>query len=473
MGGSMNIVDRKYKILLVDDDPAILSSVQNLFSGQNEIEIQIAKNSEEVMTAFNKAPYEFAVVLMDFNLAGMSGAELTKEIIKINPHQIVAMYSGDESQKAAIESWRSGAVDFIEKRLSPEETKRKINLSIKKYAESSEIFNSAPHSTYRETIESIGLSGGSPEMAKIAEYIKRAANTDACVLITGESGVGKEEVAKAIHRLSKRNTMPFVAENMSAITKELFESKMFGHVKGSFTGATENHQGLFKKAHCGTLFMDEIGDMPLEQQAKLLRAIQEGEFFPVGSSKTEKVNVRLIVATNKELEKEVLAKTFRQDLFYRLNIINIKVPPLRERIEDIRPLVESFRKKNKIRQIFLMEVIKKFESYSWPGNIRELYSELLRITSVFQDESRITIKHLDSKFFDVSPLTEKQKLNLTFEEFHQHSQEAEKKLILEVVRKYRSLRLAASEGLKIPYSTLQSRIKKLNLNLGGENEKIS
>ena len=280
-------------------------------------------------------------------------------------------------------------------------------------------------------------------------------------------GVGKEEVAKAIHRLSKRSTMPFVAENMSAITKELFESKMFGHVKGSFTGATENHQGLFKKAHCGTLFMDEIGDMPLDQQAKLLRAIQEGEFFPVGSSKIEKVNVRIIAATNKELEKEVLNKTFRQDLFYRLNIINIKVPPLRDRIEDIRPLVESFKKKNKIRQVILMEVLKKFESYAWPGNVRELYSELLRLTSVFQDEPRITLKHLDSKFFDISEISDKQKMLQTYDEFHQHSENTERKLILEVVKKYRTLRLAASEGLKIPYSTLQSRIKKLNLNIGG------
>ena len=469
----MDIVDRKYKILLVDDEPAILTSVQNLLSDQPEVEIEIAKTSEEVSTLFGKNPYQFAIVLMDFNLAGTSGADLTKEIIKLNPHQIVAMYSGDESQKAAIESWRSGAVDFIEKRLSPEETKRKINLSLKKYAESAEIFNAAPTSSYKETIESIGLSGGSSSMAKIAEYIRRAANTEACVLITGESGVGKEEVAKAIHRLSKRSSMPFVAENMSAITKELFESKMFGHVKGSFTGATENHQGLFKKAHCGTLFMDEIGDMPLEQQVKLLRAIQEGEFFPVGSSKIEKVNVRLIVATNKELEKEVLNKTFRQDLFYRLNIINIKVPPLRDRIEDIRPLVETFKRKNKIRQVFLMEVLKKFESYAWPGNVRELYSELIRLTSVFQDEARITIKHLDSKFFDTSQITDKQKMNLTLADFHQHNEEAERKLILEMVKKYRTLRLAAAEGLKVPYSTLQSRIKKLNLILGGENEKFN
>ena len=302
----MKRLSAKYKILVVDDEEKIISSVKAILSRQTEIEVVGCTSTSEALQLFEKNSQQFALVLMDYRLPNLSGAEMTKLILKINPHQIVAMYSGDESQDAAIESWRSGAVDFIEKRSSAEATKNKINLCLKKYIESSEVFQESTQSENRDLIESVGLSGTSAEMAKVAFLIKKSATVDSPVLITGESGVGKEEVAKAIHRLSKRQNMNFVSDNMTAIPNDLFESTLFGHVKGSFTGASDHRLGHFKSANSGTIFLDEIGDMRLDQQVKLLRAVQSGEFFPVGSSKLEKVNVRIIAATNKNLEEAVL-----------------------------------------------------------------------------------------------------------------------------------------------------------------------
>lgn len=462
----------KYKILVVDDEDKIISSIKSILSDQPQIEVVGSTTSSQAMDVFQKNSQQFALVLMDYRLPDQSGAEVTKSILKMNPHQIVAMYSGDESQEAAIASWRSGAVDFIEKRSSPEVTKNKINLCLKKYIESSEVFQESSQSENRELIESVGLAGASIEMAKVAYLIKKSANADCPVLITGESGVGKEEVAKAIHRLSKRQNMQFVSDNMTAIPHDLFESTLFGHVKGSFTGASDHRVGHFKAASGGTIFLDEIGDMKLDQQVKLLRAVQSGEFFPVGSNKLEKVNVRIVAATNKNLEEAVLKKEFREDLFYRLNVIRIHVPSLRDRIDDIRPLVENYKKIKKTDKVILMEVIKKFEKYSWPGNVRELYSELLRLFEFFNDEQRITLKHIDSKFFADSKATEKQKISMSLEEF-QNQQEAEEiALIKHNIRKYGSLRDAAAEGLKCAYPTMYSRMKKLKIiTKGDENEK--
>lgn len=462
----------KYKILVVDDEDKIISSIKSILSDQAQVEVVGSTNSSQALELFQKNSQQFALVLMDYRLPDQSGADVTKSILKMNPHQIVAMYSGDESQEAAIESWRSGAVDFIEKRSSAEVTKNKINLCLKKYIESSEIFQDSSQSENRDLIESVGLAGASVEMAKVAYLIKKSASAVCPVLITGESGVGKEEVAKAIHRLSKRQNMQFVSDNMTAIPHDLFESTLFGHVKGSFTGASDHRVGHFKAANGGTIFLDEIGDMKLDQQVKLLRAVQSGEFFPVGSNKLEKVNVRIVAATNRNLEEAVLKKEFREDLFYRLNVIRIHVPSLRDRIDDIRPLVENYKKIKKSDKVILMEVIKKFEKYSWPGNVRELYAELLRLFEFFNDEQRITLKHIDSKFFADTKATEKQKISMSLEEFQKQQEAEEIALIRHNIRKYGSLRDAATEGLKCAYPTMYSRMKKLKIiTKGDENEK--
>ncbi|MCB0369100.1 MAG: sigma-54-dependent Fis family transcriptional regulator, partial [Bdellovibrionales bacterium] len=224
----MNGCQIKYKILVVDDESVVIDSIKLLFDNDPEIEIIEAFSAKMALEIFEKQKFLFALVLMDYKLPEQSGADVTKAILKMNPHQIVAMYSGDEFQLAAIESWRSGAVDFIEKRSPSEITKNKILLCLNKYSESEEIFHETTPSENRKLIESVGLSGASIEMAKIASLIIKAASIDSPVLITGESGVGKEEVAKAIHRLSKRKNRNIVTENMPAIPHELFESTMFG-----------------------------------------------------------------------------------------------------------------------------------------------------------------------------------------------------------------------------------------------------
>lgn len=453
-----------YRLLVVDDESEGITSIKRILSSHPEIEVIACASGDEAITLVKNNPYRFAVILMDYKLGKMSGAEATAEIIKINPLQIVVINSGDESREAAVDSWRAGAVDYIEKRSDAETIRTKILLCLKKYIESHEVFEGESDTEFKALIQSVGLAGGSAETAQTAKLIQKAAATDAPVLITGESGVGKEEVAKSIHRVSKRSSMNFVAENMTAIPHEIFESTLFGHMKGSFTGAISDKEGLFKKANGGTIFLDEIGDMRLDQQVKLLRVLQSGEFHPVGSNRIEKVNVRIVAATNKNLESAILDKSFRDDLYYRLNIIRIHVPPLRERIEDIRPLIEHFKKSKKYSsKVILMEVVKKFEKYAWPGNVRELYAELTRLFEYFNDEPRITLRHLDSKFFADQILTEKQKALLSFEELKERHKKEEIGLIKAHVKKFRNLRDAATEGLKIPYSTLFSKMKSLKL----------
>ena len=454
----------RFKILVVDDEPTVIDGLKQFMGFDPSISIQSATTANAAIELVRTSPYQFALILMDYRLPDMSGADATKEILKLNPDQIIAMNSGDESREAAIESWQAGAVDYIEKRWSPDKIKSRIVACLQKYRESSELYEDQVISTAPEVIQSVGIIGASAELAKVSEKIKKAAASEAPVLILGESGVGKEEVAKAVHRNSKRNQMNFVVENMTAIPSELFESTLFGHVKGAFTGALFDRPGLLKKAHGGTLFLDEIGDMKLDQQVKLLRVLQTGEFYPVGSNKLEKVNVRIISATNVNLNQAMFEKRFREDLFFRLNTFEILVPPLRQRPEDIRPLIEHFKKiKNYRGKVILLEAVKKLERYNWPGNVRELFAELTKLFEYFKDEPKITLKHLDAKFFEASALNPKSNELMSMEELKTIQRTEEVNLIKSHLKKYKNVRDAASEGLKIPYTTLFSKLKSLKI----------
>ena len=254
----------RFKILVVDDEPTVIDGLKQFMGFDPSISIQSATTANAAIELVRTSPYQFALILMDYRLPDMSGADATKEILKLNPDQIIAMNSGDESREAAIESWQAGAVDYIEKRWSPDKIKSRIVACLQKYRESSELYEDQVISTAPEVIQSVGIIGASAELAKVSEKIKKAAASEAPVLILGESGVGKEEVAKAVHRNSKRNQMNFVVENMTAIPSELFESTLFGHVKGAFTGALFDRPGLLKKAHGGTLFLERIGNFKPE-----------------------------------------------------------------------------------------------------------------------------------------------------------------------------------------------------------------
>jgi len=460
----------KYRILVVDDEVTTISSVRSLLSSETHIEVAGAASATEALSMVAANPYRFAVILMDYRPTlqmGMSGAEATQKILEINPDQIIAIHSGDTSRQSAMESWRAGAADFLEKTSSPDVIRAKMLACLQKYIEGSEVFEDFSSSENRRLIESVGLAGASPEMAKVAGLIEKAAAGEAPVLITGESGSGKEEVAKAIHRLSRRKSMPFVAVNVGAVTKNLFESAMFGHLKGSFTNAVADSAGFFRRASHGTLFLDEIGELQNDEQVKFLRVLQEKEFYPVGASKAEKANVRVIAATNKNLEAAIADKTFREDLFYRLDVIRIEVPPLRERMEDVRPLVEHFRRTQGKNRVFLMEVIEKFEAFPWPGNVRQLYSELTKLCELLPDEPKITLKHLDSKFFAESAAKKKMKDLIDYEQLRNQQKSEEIQLIKQHLRLHGNIRDAASEGLRVPYSTLHSRMRALNIQTKG------
>lgn len=465
----MSASQRGYNILVVDDEQAVLKSICDSLKIDERLSIDTVLNGREALKLVSKCPRKYAVILVDYLMPEMNGAELTKELLKINEDLVIAMLSGDTSRDALKQSLLSGAVDFLEKGLPVQEFRNKVLSFCKKYEA---FFESCEEDELKtsdeELIISTGMIGKSKSLAHLSSLIHRAANVTSNVLIYGESGTGKELVAKAVHNLSKRKNYNFVAVNMGAISPNLFESEMFGHIKGSYTGAMNDRIGYFKKANLGTIFLDEIGDMPLDQQVKLLRVLQEKEILPVGSNKVEKIDARVIAASNVDLEKAKNLGRFREDLFFRLSVFPLFVPALRDRPEDIKPLVLHFRKKyNGMKKVIFMEVIHKMAQYKWPGNIRELESEVQKLIEVIPDE-KITLKHLDGKFFDESNFNSNEVSKLSYEEFKKYLKAQEADYLVNHIKKFKSLREAANEGLKIPLSTLQGKMEALNINLKGK-----
>ena len=453
-------------ILIIDDENEVVDSIRKSFSQDPSLQIEAALTGDDGVNLVKKNPRKFAVVLLDFLMPEKNGADVAKELLKINSDLIVVMHSGDTTRESVKESFKAGAVDFLEKGLSASELKSKVYSFCKKYEATIQTIEDVPVTSSRtELIESAGLIGASDELAHVASLVHKAAQVDCSVLIQGESGTGKEVVAKSIHQLSKRNKYNFVPLNMGAITATLFESQLFGHLKGSFTGAMSDNLGSIRTANQGTLFMDEIGEMPKDQQAKILRVLQEKEVQAVGSNKIDKINARFVFTTNVDLEQAVADGSFRKDLFFRLNVFPILLPPLRERIKDIRPLVMHFKNKYKgQRKVILMEVIRQFEKYSWPGNIRELENEMQKLVEVIPDD-KITLKHLDSKFFVAENVSGADLSQLNYQEFKDYARNLEANYIKKQVNRFKSLREAATEGLKISESTLRGRLVALNIKL--------
>lgn len=296
------------------------------------------------------------------------------------PNQQVAMFSCDLSRDAVKQSLRAGAIDFIEKSSSPEEILSRVRLYCERYETILRTIRKTGPRNKTESqklIESIGLIGQSAQMAELALKVhKLAAVSDVSVLVRGESGTGKERIARALHDLSSRRAKPFIAINCAAIPKELLESELFGHKKGAFTGAVNDRDGKFIAANGGTIFLDEIGDMALELQAKLLRVLQERIVEPVGSTISKKIDVRVVSATHKNLDSLVAQGSFRADLMYRLNAVEVAIPSLRERLDDIEPLVEhfteTFNRKYETNKYFQRRTLEILRRYAWPGNVREL-----------------------------------------------------------------------------------------------------
>ncbi len=363
-------------ILVVDDEASILQSLEGILSDEGFESITVKSGTEALEKIEEVMP---DLVLLDIWMPGMDGMETLSRIREVYPNVQVIMMSGHGSIETAVKATKMGAYDFIEKPLSLEKLLLSINNAL----------------DYNRLEEEIGLLrekdkgkhnivGSSNAISEMKEQIRIVAPTNAWVLISGDNGTGKELVAHTIHNLSKRGYKSLVEVNCAAIPEELIESELFGHEKGAFTGASTMRKGKFDLAHEGAIFLDEIGDMSLKAQSKTLRILQEQKFERVGGTKTIHVDVRVIAATNKDLEEEIQKGTFRDDLYYRLNVIPIKVPPLRERSDDIPELVNEFVKEFSLStniepKVFSQEAIELLQRHDWPGNVRELKNLVERL----------------------------------------------------------------------------------------------
>ena len=373
------------KILIVEDEKAISGVLQSILSDElPDYEFVIAEDGLEGFKQIEKE--DFALVVSDIKMPKVSGTELLKQALQLKPDTTFVMISGHADIDTAVDCLKSGAYDFISK---PIDINRLIT-SVKNALDRRILQKTNQHlknenTTLKKKVnKKYQMIGESPALTKIQDMIEKVAASDARVLITGPNGAGKELVAHAIHAQSDRSKGPMIEVNCAAIPSELIESELFGHVKGSFTGAIKDKQGKFELANNGTIFLDEIGDMSLIAQAKVLRALQESKVSPVGSDKEIKVDVRVLAATNKNMQAEIQAGKFREDLYHRLSVIEIYVPSLDERKDDIKLLVKHFAKvisdeHGTALKTFDDKAIKALENFSWTGNIRELRNVVERL----------------------------------------------------------------------------------------------
>src|SRR6188474_12146 len=366
----------KARILVIDDEAEIRRSVRMILEYDGYDVLEASSGPEGVALAEKESP---DLVFLDVKMPGMDGLEALQRIKAVNETLPVVIISGHGTVSTAVEATKAGAFDFIEKPLASE----RVLLTIRNALDQTRLADE--NRNLKRAVEvRHQMVGESASLRQIWDAIKRAAPTNATVLLLGESGVGKELVARSIHRNSLRNRERFVQVNCAAIPEELIESELFGHEKGSFTGATEKQIGKFEQADHGTIFLDEVGDMSAKTQAKVLRVLQEGEVERLGSARTIKVDVRVIAATNKNLEEEIEKGHFREDLYFRLAVIPIHVPPLRERQEDIpilvRHFMEYFTREDNVRQKRITQpALEALSRYRWKGNIRELRNTVERM----------------------------------------------------------------------------------------------
>ncbi len=354
------------KILIVDDERAIRNSLREVLADEG-YDVECAEDGPSALAMIDKE--KFDVIFCDIKMPGMDGVEVLEKIVAADSDSAVVMISGHADIATAVDCIKKGAFDFVEKPLDL----NRVLITIKNASE--RVHLTTQNKALKKKVYGADMIGNSAPMQKIRELIAKVAPTDARVLITGPNGSGKELVARNLHQLSRRSAMPLVEVNCAAIPSELIESELFGHEKGSFTSAIKQHKGKFEQADGGTLFLDEVGDMSLAAQAKVLRVLQEKKLSRVGSDKDITVDVRIIAATNKNLEKEIAAGNFREDLYHRLSVIPIRVPSLDERKDDIPLLIDYFLKKytdGARSRSFSPEAVDLLVKKSWPGNIREL-----------------------------------------------------------------------------------------------------
>jgi two-component system response regulator AtoC len=466
----------KLKTLIVDDEAELRKSVVSILKNTNlqiEFDIEEAGNGQEALEKVKQHPFD--LILMDVRMPEMNGLDALKEIKEHDPRTFVVIMTAHSNLNDAVLAIKDGAYDYVEKPVSPE----KLTDIVKKSLEAHEMISNltASNPIFDDDIES-EIVGNNTKMKEVFNLIYKLCKVETTVLIRGENGTGKELVARAIHFNSPRKSGAFVAINCGAIPENLMESEFFGHEKGAFTGAVERKIGKFQLANNGTLFLDEIGELKPEMQVKILRALQEKKFTPVGSNREVKTNARIIAATNRNLEKMMETLEFREDLFYRLNVMPIFLPPLRERPDDIPVLALSFLQKfskihNKEIHSIEPECLEFMKNYRWPGNIRELEniierafivesSSIMTKTSL-PDQIRngpisITPNSSAPKSTEKSPTTEP----LNFELF---KEAAEKEFIVSALKANKGKINQTVAQANIPKNTLLRKIRKYSINV--------
>lgn len=443
------------QILLIDDDVS-LRRVTEFNLEKAGYRVLTAADGEEGVALFKR--YRPSLVITDVQMPTIDGYQVLQQVLELEPQTLVIIITAFSSVEQAVEAIKQGAYNYLTKPFSRDQ----LNLTVAKAFEYRKLQreNRQLKDVLADTDNRLQIIGKAPAMQQLMDRVERVAASNASVLLSGESGTGKEVVAKALHRCSERSSGPFVAVNCAAIPKDLIESELFGHLKGSFTGAIKDRKGKFSLADGGTLFLDEIGELPIDLQPKLLRALQEQAFEPVGGV-TEKVDVRVVAATNRNLEEAMENGTFREDLYYRLAVVPLEIPPLRERKEDIPLLLEFFLKKQhaETKVSFAPEVVEYLTDYSWPGNVRELENVVEQMLILRQND-QLQLADLPQRI-GRSQGTSGGVLNLPPEGYS--LEELEREAVEEALRRCGGNKTKAAAFLQIPRHTLLYRLEKYNI----------
>jgi two-component system response regulator AtoC len=451
-------------ILIVDDEASMRKNITELLSDEGYAFLEATDGMEALEQASAHHP---DVILMDVNLPKLNGISALKELRKIFPDAVVIVFTAFGTSERAIEAMKAGAFDYLEKPFELDEFLLIVRRAVQHKELLHEVVELRSQVSSRATpaIDEGTIVGTSGKMQEIFKLIGRVAPTDATVLIQGESGTGKELFADAIQRHSLRKDKAFVKVNCGALPETLLESEIFGHEKGAFTGAVALRKGRFELANGGTIFLDEVNNMPPSLQMKLLRVLQQKTFERVGGKQTLSVDVRVLAGTNKDLEQEMKSGHFREDLYYRLNVIHIKVPPLREHPEDIPSLVEHFvRKYSPSKSVVVSkEIIEKLRAYSWPGNIRELENTIHRALVLAQGEI-ITLEHLPLTILAEGEVVPRNVLWQEGVSMKNILEDVEKQLILNALQQSDWNRTKAAKLLQIHRRLLFSKMLKYNIN---------
>ncbi len=447
-----------HRVLIVDDEPGIRQALKQVLEYEG-MEVRAAGSGGEALSVYPE--YRPHLVFLDVKMAGLDGLETLTRLREVDPLACIVMISGHGTIQTAVDATQRGAFDFLEKPLDTD----RLLLTVRNALRQAEL--SGENARLREAVDTrFAMVGDAPSLQQVRDLITRVGPTGARVLITGENGSGKELVARALHETSPRHTRAFIELNCAAIPSELIESELFGHMKGSFTGAVMDRAGKFEQADGGTLFLDEVGDLSLPAQAKLLRVLQEGVVTRIGGSRSISVDVRVLAATNKDLRSEIAAGRFREDLLYRLNVVEIHVPPLRERLQDVPALVRYFAERlgaqaGVAARKFDEAAIARLQRRAWPGNVRELRNavERLLILASGRVVSAADVERLlpgdDGTDIVVLPAEPQ-----TFETF---KQDAERQFLAQKLREHDWNVSETARVLRMPRSNLYKKIERYGL----------